>query len=203
MPRRCWHEACSHGVAGVNWRAVLTVVLLLGALVSGWSVWRQNADRGVTRVTGGRSDYVLHQFELVALDGTTGKEAFTLRAPILQRNPGDRTMSLTTPLFLVPDSEGHYWQVSSRTGRVNADGNEERLRGAVRATSPPEAAQPISMNTEQLNIFPETSRTTSRAVVTITQPGSILRGRGLEANLANKRYELKAEVRSRYVPTRQ
>ena len=187
----------------MNWRAILTVVLLLGALVTGWSVWRQHTERATTRVTGGRSDYVLHQFELVALDGTTGKEAFTLRAPILQRNPCDRTMSLTTPLFLVPDGEGHYWEVRSRTGWVNADGNEVRLRGDVRAHSPPEAAQPVTMNTEQLNIFPDSNRTTSRAVVTITQPGSILRGRGLEANLATKRYELQSEVRSRYAPSRQ
>lgn len=187
----------------MSWRVVLTLVLLAGAIVSGWSVWRQNAEHAVTTTTGGRSDYVLHDFELVALDGTTGKEAFTLRAPILQRNPGDRTMSLTTPLFLVPDDAGHYWEVRSRTGWVNSEGNEVRLLGDVRAKSPPEASSPLTMNTEQLNIYPETNRTTSRAVVTITQPGSILRGRGLEANLATKRYELLSEVRSRYAPTRQ
>lgn len=187
----------------MTWRATLTALLLLAAMVSGWSVWRQHSERASTRTSGGRSDYVLHQFELVALDGTTGKEAFTLRAPTLQRNPGDRTMSVATPLFLVPDGAGLYWEVRSRTGWVNADGNEVRLRGDVRATSPPQAAQPVTMNTEQLNIFPATNRTTSRALVTITQPGSILRGRGLEANLATKRYELQSEVRSRYAPSRQ
>jgi lipopolysaccharide export system protein LptC len=187
----------------MNWRVVLTLVLLAGAILSGWSVWRQNADHATTATAGGRSDYVLHDFELVALDGTTGKEAFTLRAPTLQRNPGDRTMSLATPLFLVPDDAGHYWEVRSRTGWVNSEGNEVRLRGDVRAKSPPQAPSPLTMNTEQLNIYPETNRTTSRAVVTITQPGSILRGRGLEANLATKRYELQSEVRSRYAPTRQ
>ena len=187
----------------MNWRVVLTLVLLAAAVVSGWSVWRQNAERAATPVTGGRSDYVLHDFELVSLDGNTGKEAFTLRAPTLQRNPGDRTMSLTTPLFLVPDGEGNHWEVRSRSGWVNGDGNEVRLRGDVRAKSPPQAPTPVTMNTEQLNIYPDTNRTTSSAVVTITQPGSILRGRGLEANLATKRYELQSEVRSRYAPTRQ
>lgn len=186
----------------MSWRFVLTMVLLVGAILSGWSVWRQHTERASTRVTDGRSDFVLHQFELVALDAT-GKESFTLRAPKLARNSGDRTMSLATPLFLVPDAEGHYWEVRSRTGWVNAGGSEVRLRGNVRATSPPQAASPVTMNTEQLNLFPDTNRTTSRAVVTITQPGSILRGRGLEANLATKRYELQSEVRSRYVPSRQ
>jgi lipopolysaccharide export system protein LptC len=184
----------------MNWRMVLTLVLLAGAILSGWSVWRQNAEHTPNKVSGARSDYVLHDFELVALDGTTGKEAFTLRAPTLQRNPGDRTMSLATPLFLVPDDAGHYWEVRSRTGWVNSEGNEVRLLGDVRAKSPPEASSPLTMNTEQLNIYPETNRTTSSAVVTITQPGSILRGRGLETNLANKHYDLKSQVHTRYVP---
>src|SRR4249919_1226343 len=107
----------------MNWRVVLTLVLLAGAIVSGWSVWRKNAGHGVAGTSSGRSDYVLHDFELVTLDGTTGKEAFTLRAPILQRNPRGRTMSLTTPLFSVPDVAGHYWEVGALTGWVNGEGN--------------------------------------------------------------------------------
>ena len=56
------------------------------------------------------------------------------------------------------------------------------------------------MATEELNVFPQQDRASSPGVVTITQPGSILRGRGLETNLASKRYELKSQVHSRYVP---
>jgi lipopolysaccharide export system protein LptC len=56
------------------------------------------------------------------------------------------------------------------------------------------------MNTEQLNVFPDKDLATSSAVVTITQPGSILRGRGLETNLASKHYDLKSQVHTRYVP---
>lgn len=186
----------------MSWRTVLTLLLLVAAIVSGWSVWRQHSARGASHAAGGRSDYVLHDFELVALDNT-GKESFTLRAPTLQRDPGDQTMTLATPLFLLPDQQGHYWEVRSLTGWVNAAGNEMRLRGNVRTTSPPQATRPIAMNTEQLNIFPDTHRATSAVLVTITQPGSILRGRGLEANLATKQYQLLSEVRSRYAPSRQ
>jgi lipopolysaccharide export system protein LptC len=35
----------------------------------------------------------------------------------------------------------------------------------------------------------------------ITRPGSILSGRGLQLDLATKRYSFKSEVRHRYVPT--
>jgi lipopolysaccharide export system protein LptC len=184
----------------MSWRTTLTLLLLVGAVVSGWSVWtrRDAADGG--RGSSGRSDYVLHDFELVALDDT-GKESFTLRAPRMARDPGDRTMAMQTPLFLLPDSARHYWQVRARTGWVAADGNELRLRGDVRVDSPPEARK-VAMNTEQLNVFPDKNLATSATVVTITQPGSILRGRGLETNLASKHYEFKSQVHTRYVPQR-
>lgn len=182
----------------MSWRTALTLLLLVGAVVSGWSVWTHRGEADTGRGGSGRSDYVLHDFELVALDGT-GKESFTLRAPRMARDPGDRTMSMQAPLFLLPDSEQHYWQVRAKTGWVAADGNELRLRGDVRVDSPPQARK-VAMNTEQLNVFPNKDLATSSAVVTITQPGSILRGRGLETNLASKHYDLKSQVHTRYVP---
>ncbi len=183
----------------MNWRVVLTLVLLAGALVSGWSVWTHRVEQTSSQVASGRSDYVLHDFELVALDDQ-GKESFALRAPRLQETPGARTMELTTPLFLLPDAQGHYWRVRSKTGWVSGKRDEIRLRGEVTTTSPPEDPHKVMMNTEQLNVYPDSNRATSVAVVTITQPGSILRGRGLEANLHSKQYELKSEVHTHYVP---
>src|SRR5690606_28962985 len=145
-----------------------------------------------------RPDYVLHDFELVALDDE-GRETFTLRAPTMPPNPGERSMEMATPVFLLPDSERHYWQVVAEEGWVGPEGQELRLTGDVRVTSPPEERK-VAMNTEQLNIFPDTDMAIAPGVVTITQPGSILRGRGLETNLASKRYECKSQVHTRYVP---
>jgi len=184
----------------MSWRGILTLVLLAGALVSGWSLWTQRIEPDQAKAEGGRSDYVLHDFELIALDGR-GKESFVLRAPKLARTPGDRTMALTTPLFLLPDKQGHYWEVRSNTGWVSAEGDEVRLRGNVRTKSPKQDARPTTMNTEQLNVFPDDNRATSAAVVTITQPGSILRGRGLKVDLNTKRYVLQSDVKHRYVST--
>ena len=106
---------------------------------------------------------------------------------------------MATPVFLLPDEERRYWKVVAKQGWVSPDGDELRLQGDVRVTSPPETRK-VAMNTEQLNIFPERDLATSPGVVTITQPGSILRGRGLETNLASRRYELKSQVHSRYDP---
>lgn len=182
----------------MSWRTGLTVALLVAALLSGWSVWRHRVHAPAATGAEGRSDYVLHDFELVALD-TEGHESFTLRAPTMARNPDQRSMEMTAPVFLLPDADRQYWRVSARNGWVAADGNELRLRGDVLVTSPPEQRK-VAMNTEQLNVYPDRDLATSSAVVTITQPGSILRGRGLETNLASKHYELKSQVRTRYVP---
>ncbi|HET7656158.1 MAG TPA: LPS export ABC transporter periplasmic protein LptC [Luteimonas sp.] len=182
----------------MSWRAALTLVLLVAAVLSGWSVWRHRERPPEQAGTAGRPDYVLHDFELVALDDK-GQESFTLRAPTMLRNPGERSMEMATPVFLLPDSERHYWQVVAEEGWVGPEGQELRLTGDVRVTSPPEERN-VAMNTEQLNIFPDTDMAIAPGVVTITQPGSILRGRGLETNLSSKRYELKSQVQSRYVP---
>ena len=184
----------------MSWRTVLTLVLLVAAAISGWSVWTHRPNQASAAVADARSDYTLHDFELVALD-KLGKEAFTLRAPQLQRHPGDRTMTLATPLFLLPTNDGGYWEIRSKQGWVSAEGDEVRLTGDVNATSP-QGMTPTTFATQTLNVFPQTDRASSRDVVTVTQPGSILRGRGFDANLKSKRYTLLADVRTRYAPTR-
>jgi lipopolysaccharide export system protein LptC len=184
----------------MNLRVVATVLLLLGAIATGWSLLHHRAHTVATGSAAGRSDYVLHDFELVALDDQ-GRESFTLRAPQLQQTPGAKTMDLATPLFLLPDDQGHYWQVRAQRGQVSANRDRITLRGDVLTTNPPEEARKVAMATQELNVFPDKKRASSPAVVTITQPGSILRGRGLEVELASKRYVLKSQVRSRYAPS--
>lgn len=183
----------------MNLRLAMGGLLLLAALASGWSLWRQRSADAPDATGSARSDFVLRQFELVALD-KQGKEAFTLRAPLLQQTPGARTMDLTTPLFLLPDRQGAYWEVRSKTGWVSAGHDEIRLRGSVHAQGPASAGAATDIRTEELNVFPDSNRATSAAVVTVDRPGSILRGRGLEVDLATKRYSLQSQVQSRYVP---
>jgi len=181
-----------------NWRVYLTIALLLGALVSGWSVWRNHAALAEQVDAGGRSDFVLHDYEIIALD-KDGKEAFTLIGPLLRETPGKKTMEMQAPLFLIPDPKGLHWTVQSKTGWVSEDREHIRLTGNVRAIGPRNQPQPAKIATQQLNIYPKTKRAASPMAVTITQPGSILRGHGLVVNLANKQYELESQVRARYV----
>ena len=188
----------------LNWRVLVSLALLAIAAISGWSLWsKRSSPNEDVLAAGGRPDYVLHDFELVALDDQ-GRESFTLRAPQLVRDPGTRAMEIATPLFLVPPRSGSSssdaWTVRSATGWVSAEGDELRLRGAVQAKSDGRSAPPVTITTDQLNVFPEKDLVTSPVAVAVNRPGSILRGIGLDVNLASKQYTLRSEVRSRYAP---
>lgn len=182
----------------MSWRGALTLVLLVAAVVTGWSAWRQRADTETVATGSPRSDYVLHDLELVALD-KQGKEAFSLRAPRLARDPEDKTLSLRTPRFLIPDDDGNRWNLRSDTGWVSADNSEVRLRGDVLAHSPP-GRSPTTLKTGQLNVFPDKELATSPGVVVVEAPGYTMQGTGMRAHLAEGRIELLSKVRGTYEP---
>jgi lipopolysaccharide export system protein LptC len=185
----------------VSWRTALVLLLLAGALVSGWSAWIQRDDVAEAEDGPVRSGYVLHDFELVTLNAE-GRESFSLKAPELRQTPGARTMELTTPLFLMPDHHGSHWEVRSKSGWVNEDSDEIRLRGDVVAISPMGATRPTTVNTEELDVFPNQNLATSSVVVTTTSPGTTMRGTGMRVHLADKRVELLSKVRLSHEPNR-
>ena len=193
----------------MSWRGLLTLVLLAAAVVTGWSVWNHRAPEPVRGPASGRSDYQLYDFELVVLD-EQGKEAFTLRAPQLARQPGDESLDLADPVFLFPVGDGDAgeggivrWEMRSDTAWVSPAGDEVRLVGDVRADGPGTDGMAASMRTERLDVFPRAERAESSERVTVRNGGSIIHsGRGLRMDLANRHYQFLSDVEFRYVPDR-
>ena len=183
-----------------GWRASLGMVLLIAAMASGWSAWRQRDVPEAPVAGSARSDYLMRDFEMISLDAN-GKESVTLRAPEMQRDAGDQTFQIATPLFLLPDSAGQHWEMRSKTAWVSPKGDEIRLQGEVDGRSPEGAAVPTSFKTERLNVFPRTNLAVTDAAVTLTRPGSLLTGVGFETNTQTQQYTFKSQVKSRYEPT--
>lgn len=182
----------------MNWRVVVGAILVVAAIVIGGALWRQHVF-GLAPLEQGRSDYTLFDFELVSLDAQ-GKEAFTLRAPKLTRDPAVRTLAVVTPVFLIPPRSGGTgapWDVRSKSGWVSAAGDEIRLRGDVVATSTDADGQSIRMDTQQLNVFPQANRATSAVQVVVRQPGLILNGHSMDAKLDARVVQL-SNVKARY-----
>ena len=183
----------------MNWRLGIGLILLVAAVVSGWSAWKQRDVAEPEAVTSDRPDYLMRDFEMISLDDE-GKESITLRAPEMQRSPKDQTFTIATPLFLLPDNEGQHWEMRSKTAWVSAKGDEMRLSGDVKGTSPKGTALPTTFDTQRLNVFPRKDLASTDAPVTITRPGSILSGVGFETNTKTKQYTFKSQVKTRYEP---
>lgn len=183
----------------MSWRGALTVMLLLIAIAAGWAILHERKSLRPTGQAEARPDYILHDFEIISL-GKDGREGFTLQAPKLARTPGKNEINIDLPVFLFPDKNGERWRSRSATGWVNGEGNEVHLRGNVILDNP-EGAKAIRVETEALNVYTETNRATSDQLVTVTQPGATIRGRGLEAQLDSQHVTLKSEVRATYAPS--
>lgn len=137
-----------------NWRTTLGAVLLAAAIISGWSAWQQRARPVAAAVDDSKADYVLRDFELIALDKESGKESMTLRAPEMHRNRADQTSEITTPVFLLPDNANNPWTLRSKTGWISPKGDEMRLRGDVSGDSPTTGnTPPTTFRTESLDVF--------------------------------------------------
>ncbi|MGB3393605.1 MAG: LPS export ABC transporter periplasmic protein LptC [Stenotrophomonas sp.] len=184
----------------MNWRIVLGFGLLLAALASGWSAWRHRAAATPAGVSESRTDFVLGDFEIVAL-GKDGKETTTLRAPLMERSRADQTSTITRPLFLMPDADGQHWQLRADTGWVSAKGEELRLRGNVAGDSPRDGkTPPTTFRTTTLDVFPDKDLAHTDERVTMTRPGLHQTGIGFRANLKTRQYSLLSQVKTRYEP---
>jgi lipopolysaccharide export system protein LptC len=185
--------------AGVRRNLEWAAALALIAALTGWLAWLQGQDGDVDAFTGPpRSDYQLSDFALRAM-GDDGKLAFTVEAPRLARHPHLGTFDIEAPRFVILDGNGDAWDASARRGWVRADGKELRLSDAVAADRRADAdSVPLSLRTERLAALLEEDRMTSDAPVTLTQPGLILRGTGLDADLKQNRFSLLADVKARY-----
>ncbi len=182
-------------------RSLAAFVLFLLAAVSGWWVWRLHSDAAAPPLVGPpRSDYLLYDFSLVALD-VDGRESFAASGPRLTRHPGLGTLDVEQPHFSSPDARGEVWTSRAARAWVSRDGSEVRLLGDAEVLGPPPASgAPIRMSSDRLVLFPRTQRIETDAPVTVTEPGSILRATGMRAEIDARRVELLSQVRIQHEP---
>ena len=175
------------------------LVLLAAALGSGLALWHLYRHEEGTALTGPpRSDYFLTDFELVSLDDH-GKEAFRVSGPLLSRHPQLGTITIQQPRFLFPDADNQAWTARADQAWAAADGGELRLSGGVALDGPTDGMQgPLAFRSETLEVFPKERRASSQDLVTFTSAHSILRGRGLHADMGTRRFQLLSEVTGRY-----
>jgi len=184
-------------------RSVVTVALALLAAASSIGVWQLRRDEAPPVLLGPpRSDYVLIDFDLLALD-LDGKESFWAAGPRLTRHPGLGTLDIEQPRFSSPDKHGAVWTSRADRAFVNREGTELQLLQAAEVRGPaPAVGAPILLRSEALTLYPREQRLVSDVAVTVTEPGSILSATGLRADLNAQRVELLKDVRIRHEASR-
>ncbi len=183
-------------------QSIAIAVLGLLALLSGWAVWQLRERDLPPALTGPpRSDYFVENYELISFD-EQGAEAFWLRGPRLARHPQLGTLELEQPRLGMP-AEPQRWQGRAERGWVSADADRVRLIDAVELRSNPRPGYAVMrLRADSLDLLPEANIAETDSAVTIEGPGSILRGRGLRADLSSRDVELHSEVTGRYEPIR-
>lgn len=177
----------------------LSLALAVLAALSGWWVWQlRDREEPPPLVGPPRSDYQIERFELIAFDDA-GNESFSLRGPRLSRHPYLGEIDVEQPRLRMPADGIGGWQGRADRAWISRDGDHVRLQGQVDLRGPlPTGRDPLRLRSEALELFPKTNQVHSDTLVTITGSGSILRGRGLRAELDPRRLELLSEVTGRY-----
>ncbi|MBP6077992.1 MAG: LPS export ABC transporter periplasmic protein LptC [Xanthomonadales bacterium] len=184
-------------------QALVAVMLGLMAAATGWMLFRDFDKIKPDRFSGpSRPSYELVDFELDAFD-EQGAIAFRAKAPRLLHDERVKGMALTAPVFRLFGENGQSWQARSATAWIDTKAKRIDLDTDVAVTRDiDDAAQAWSLTTERLVAHTETRLIETDRVVEVQQPGSILRGRGLSADLNDKTFELKADVHGSFAPKR-
>jgi lipopolysaccharide export system protein LptC len=186
-------------------RRFITLVVVLAALaaVSQILLWLTRPRPSEPSFSGPpRSSYTLNTFTLNALD-ENGKLSFTVSGPRLARRGEDGSIFVTTPDYVMVDSDGNPWVGKSDSAWVNKDGSLMQLEGHVEMRrTPTPTLKPATIVTSDLTAWPKDKKLATEAAAQISQPGSILRGTGLRGDLNTKVLELLSDVNNTFEPKR-
>ena len=131
-----------------------------------------------------------------------GKTAFSLKSPLLERDPDGKSLTIQKPEFVFPGEEAdRNWGAVAASAWVSDRAREIRLQQNVLITGPvSHKGLKTEFSANELSIFPKENRLRSAGQVTVNHGRSILSGVGLEADMKQRRVQLLAKVTARYAP---
>ncbi len=180
---------------------VWLVVLAIAAAATQLLVWwLRPPPKAIAMVGPPRSSYELDHFTLHAF-GLNGQLAFTMTAPHLARREGNDSLYVNSPEYFFVGSDGSNWYGDSEYAWISADNNLVKLLGTVNLRRPASQRSPTAeIHTADATVWTQDKRMASAAPSVIQQPGSILRGVGLQANFTTHTLELLSDVHATLTP---
>jgi len=180
--------------AGVDALAVAAAITQL----LGW--WLRPPPKPVAIVGPPRSSYQLDDFTLHAF-GKDGKLAFSMTSPHLARREGNDSLYVNAPKYLFVASDGSDWNGTSQYAWISSDNNLVKLIGKVDMRRPPTPTiSEAEIHTADATVWTQDKRMASAAPSVIQEPGSILRGTGMQADFNTRTLELLSDVHATLAP---
>lgn len=183
-------------------RSIALAFVLALAAVGTWLLiqWLKPPPKPNEMVGPPRSSYTLNDFTLDGL-GEDGTPSFRLVAPYLARREGDDSLYVNAPVYTIYGSDGADWHGTSQYGWVSSDNSLVKLIGKVDMHRP--AAGKIKaaeVHTADATVWTQDKRMASAAPSIIQQPGSMMRGVGMKADLNTHTLEMLADVHGTFSP---
>ncbi|MGH8041163.1 MAG: LPS export ABC transporter periplasmic protein LptC [Rudaea sp.] len=158
-----------------------------------------------------RSDYTLADFSIDALDAQ-GRHSFSMAGPRLVRRAEDGSIFVTTPDYEIIDNSRNLWKGNSDSAWVNKDGTVMKLEGKVDMHRLPSAkVPPAQLLTSDLTVTStgkgqavssaQGKTMSTDALATITDPGHVVHGVGMRADLGLKTVQLLSDVHWTLLPS--
>ena len=146
---------------------------------------------------GARSDYLLEDFSLVAMD-PSGAPSFQINAPFLEKNPDDDSVAIREPELTLYQNGEVTWEISAPQAWIDATGERIELPGDVQLV----AAQPprTEVQTRDVTVLPRTQQARSDADVEVNRDIMFSRGVGFRADLSSQQFDILSQVEGYYEP---
>jgi lipopolysaccharide export system protein LptC len=182
---------------------VIAIVLLVAAAGTQLLVWWLKPPPKPNEMVGPpRSSYTLNDFTLDGL-GEDGTPSFRLVAPYLARRQGDDSLYVNAPVYTIYGTDGADWHGTSQYAWVSSDNSLVKLIGKVDMQRPAVGkVKAAEVHTSDVTVWTKEKRMATAAPSVIQQPGSILRGIGMKADMNNHTQELLADVHATLLPKR-
>lgn len=149
------------------------------------------------QLPGARSDYLLEDFSMVAMDGS-GRPSFQLAAPFLEKNPEDDSVAIRQPQLKLYQEGRITWEIEAPEAWIDASGERIELPGDVHLVSalPPRT----EVDTRDVTVLPRSHQASSESKVQVARPNMFSSGVGFRADLSSQQFDILSEVEGYYDP---
>jgi lipopolysaccharide export system protein LptC len=179
------------------WRRWLIIIVTLCVVGVAQLWWRQIQDEeSAGDADSSELQYRMQDFtmRIIAADGS---EQLRITAPLLIDQGEGLPSELTRPVVTSMDA-AQRWQISADRALLNRQTDEAEFMDNVVVNNLDQQGS-ARLETSYLRFQLENKSIHSPELVTITRPGLLLRGIGLQGNIDTARYHLQSNVQATYV----